>query len=127
MRVSLNGKPAKLILDTGASKTAFDLEQLERFGDDLDMERNEELSSGLGTSSMESFFIVLDEFKIGDLVINDYEAVALDLGNINETYRMLGLEEVDGVLGSDILKEYQAVIDYKKEELRLFVDGRKKK
>jgi hypothetical protein len=122
----INGKPVRLIVDTGASKTAFDLESLERLGEETELEANEELSAGLGTTSMQSYFLGIDLFELGDLKVEDYLAVALDLSNINVTYEQLGLEPIDGVLGGDLLMDYKAIVDYKKSCLKFFVDRRAK-
>jgi hypothetical protein len=43
----------------------------------------------------------------------------LDLSTINIAYRQLGHSDVLGVLGGDILMKYKAVIDYRKQELKL--------
>jgi len=49
----------------------------------------------------------------------DYEAVLLDLSHVNKSYEQIGLKQIEGVLGSDILLKYNAIIDYPKKELRL--------
>lgn len=127
IEAEMNGKPVRLIVDTGASKSAFDLTALERLDEKAELEPNEELSAGLGTTSMQSYFLEIDHFRLGDLVVEDYLAVALDLSNINTTYEHLGLGTIDGVLGGDLLVDYKAIIDYKKECLTFFVDRRSKK
>ena len=61
----------------------------------------------------------IDAFSLGDLEITDYEAVALDLENIHEMYAKLGLPQIDGIIGGDLLKRYKAVINYKLKKMRL--------
>lgn len=125
MEVQVEEHSLRMIVDSGASKTAFDLQQVSEWYTE-DFERNEELSAGLGTAEMESFFFKIDRLCIGALCIADYEAVAIDLSHVNQSYERLGIPNIQGVLGSDILMQYRGVIDYKKMELRLFVDGRRK-
>ena len=42
-----------------------------------------------------------------------------DLRHVNETYDMIQLPHIDGVLGCDVLVDYHAVIDLDKSELRI--------
>ena len=116
----INGNPARMILDTGASRTVFDETRVGVFVDKNYIEGQDRLSTGLGTNTMESKQVMLDEFQIGELTIKDYNAAVLDLTHVNQSYERLALKPIDGVLGSDILFDYKAVIDYEKRELVLF-------
>ena len=124
VNILMGSRSVRLIVDTGASKTALDLTRLPDDGPVL--EENEEFSAGLGTSEMQSFFTTVHDLRLGELHVPAWETVVLDLSHINLSYERLDLPPADGVLGSDFLKHYQATIDYRKWELRLFVDGRKK-
>jgi hypothetical protein len=119
IKVYINNRVAKLIVDTGASKTVFDKNRFEKFVKHNDFEKHNSLSSGLGTNSMQAHSTLLKKLKIGELVISDYEAMLLDLTHVNASYQSIGLPWVDGVLGGDILMKYQAVIDYYKGEMKL--------
>jgi hypothetical protein len=119
--LSINGKTANLILDTGASRTVFDATRILQFVAIQNIETIDRLSTGLGTNTMESKKVVLDKIRLGEIEITNYEAAVLDLSHVNHSYENLSLDPVDGVLGSDILVEYNAVIDYEKKELRLDV------
>ncbi|HVA98908.1 MAG TPA: clan AA aspartic protease, partial [Bacteroidia bacterium] len=55
----------------------------------------------------------------GDLEIKKQPVLLLDLSHVNTSYESIGLKPIDGVLGSDLLLKYDAIIDYKKCELRL--------
>ncbi|MDG1476457.1 MAG: hypothetical protein P8Q14_04880 [Vicingaceae bacterium] len=68
---------------------------------------------------MESKQVVLEEVKLGTIIIEDYNAAVLDLTHVNHSYESLELDPIDGVLGSDILADYKAVIDYDKSRLIL--------
>lgn len=119
IKVYVNGKPARFILDTGASRTVFDENRLGLFIKDIELTPNEQLSTGLGTSDMQSNIVSIDSFVIADLHIYDYQTVAIDMGHINQTYEMLEMPLIDGVLGGDILREFKAVIDYELDLLKL--------
>lgn len=112
-------KKIRLLLDTGASRTVFDETRLNELLPKADLELLSELSTGLGTNSLSGKSTQIGTFRIGELRIRNYPAIVLDLAHVNQTYQRIGLPLLDGVLGSDILKEYQAVIDYKHELLVL--------
>lgn len=118
--VTINNHIVHLLIDTGASRSAFDMNTLKIILGESDFQQNEQLTTGLGTKTMESFFAHIDTMMIGELLITDYTAVLLDLTHVNETYTGIGMEPIVGVIGGDILMKYMAVINYKKKELTLY-------
>lgn len=108
--VSVCGKPFILVLDTGASRTAFDHTIISQ--EDVELHASESMSTGLGTTTMTSYTANISNFRIGDLQVEAFEVAVLDLSTINMAYRQLNQTEVLGVLGGDILVKYKAVIDY---------------
>jgi hypothetical protein len=112
-------KPFKVVLDTGASRTAFDRDLLIQANEGANIIASERLSTGLGTNTMESATAVIENIWIGDMIIPEMEVAVLDLSAINVAYRELGHPEVLGVLGSDVLMKYNAVIDFGKKLLKL--------
>jgi predicted aspartyl protease len=119
LEVILFGKAFIMVLDTGASKTAFDRTALFEANETTDILASDRLSTGLGTNSMESFTAIISGMFIGDLSIADFEAAVLDLSTINIAYSQMGHPQVLGVLGGDILMKYKAVIDYGKQVMKL--------
>ncbi len=119
IKMLINGKVAQVIVDTGASKTVFDKTAIEKFVKHKKFDKHEHLSSGLGTNTMTSQTTNLKKIKIGDVVIENYTTVLLDLSHVNNSYTQIGLNPVHGVLGSDILLKYGAIIDYEKKILKL--------
>lgn len=119
IKIKINGKAANLIVDTGASKTVLDKTRVSKYVKETDFKTHDKLSSGLGTNTMESQTTVLKKMKIGELELTDYVTVLLDLSHVNSSYDQIGLKPVEGVLGSDILLQYNAVIDYEKKVLKL--------
>ena len=115
----IHGKEANFLIDTGASRSVFDSKTISNFIDDIQFEKKEGLTAGVGSSDLESSTFKIENFSIGDLEITEYEAVALDLENIHEMYGKLGLPCIDGIIGGDLLKRYKSVINYKGKKLRL--------
>ncbi|QKJ31443.1 aspartyl protease family protein [Mucilaginibacter mali] len=118
--IQLFGQTYTVVLDTGASKTAFDKAQLEVHEDALIL-ASDKLSTGLGTNEMASYTAVIPDLYIGALHIRNMEVAVLDLSTINIAYRQMNHPEVLGVIGGDILMQYSAVIDYGASEIRFSV------
>jgi hypothetical protein len=109
-----------MLVDTGASKTVFDKKNfMEEFPRESILSR-EELSTGLGTSSMESHLARVSLFKIGNLEIKDMDIALLDLSHIQKAYQSMHLPPISGVIGNDILVPYKAIIHYPQKKIRLF-------
>lgn len=115
----IHGKEADFLIDTGASRSVFDPKTISNFIDDIQFEKKEGLTAGVGSSDLESASFKIDTFSLGELEITDYEAVALDLENIHEMYGKLKLPHIDGIIGGDLLKKHKAVINYRNKKLRL--------
>ncbi|MBL4676260.1 MAG: aspartyl protease family protein [Mucilaginibacter sp.] len=113
------GKPFKAVLDTGASRTAFDKDLLIKANNAAAIIASERLSTGLGTTSMESATVVIEDLGIGEFTVPEIEVAVLDLSTINYAYEQMGYPEVLGVIGSDVLIKYKGVIDFGKKKLTL--------
>jgi hypothetical protein len=118
VNVMIHNKPFTLVLDTGASKTAFDHGTFMQFENITSIASSDRLSTGLGTNNMTSFTAIINNMFIGDLLVSEFEVAVLDLSSINIAYRQLNHPEVLGVLGGDILMKYKAVIDYGKKVIK---------
>lgn len=112
VEVVLFNQTFKAVIDTGASRTVLDKTTIENHVDGTTLLVSDKLSTGLGTNSMESYTLSLGRIQIGDLVISDIEVAILDLSTINTAYETLSVTPVIGVIGGDILVQYNAVINY---------------
>ncbi len=119
INVVLFKKPFKLVLDTGASKTAFDKTLLLELVHESEFVNSGHLTTGLGTNNMESFLTTIANFYIGKFHIPKIEVAVLDLSAINIAYEKLNVGPVLGVLGGDVLAGYDAIINYKALKLIL--------
>lgn len=115
----INDKKARFVVDTGASRTVFDKEKIMEYIEKPEFSEKEGISAGIGGTDISSFLFLLESISFGELYIYNYQAIAMDLSNINDSYAMIGLPAVEGVLGGDLMKKYQAVINYKSKKMRL--------
>jgi len=120
IKARINGKRARFLVDTGASRTVVDKARVMRYmpHEEAAFEKLESFSAGLGTNTMESHTIVLKSLSFGRLVLRNYITAALDLSHVNNSYGMIRMKKIDGVIGGDLLHRLRAVIDYKMEEVR---------
>lgn len=122
MNAKIGRKKIRLLVDTGASKTVFDATRLKKIlgPENYDFTHSENLSTGLGTNKMQSQTSVLKSVKIGSVKLKDLDIVVLDLSHVNESYQLIGEKGIDGVLGSDMLSNFEAVIYYKNPRLKIY-------
>ncbi len=119
MEARIGQEKLRLVVDTGASKTAIDETWLRQLLPGLNLEKQDQHSAGLGTMTMESYLALLPELKLGKLQIRHCSVAVLDLQNIRDSYEQLGLGTLHGVLGGDILSRFKARIQYHKNRLLL--------
>ena len=116
----INGKEASFLIDTGASRSVFDIATMSDFIDDPQFQKKEGITAGVGSSDLESVTFDIASLHIGEVEIKHYQAVAIDLENIHETYEKIHLPKIHGIIGGDILTEHKAVINYKTKTIRLW-------
>jgi hypothetical protein len=106
------------VVDTGASRSVFDKKWLT---DRLpELIHSEEVHATTLFTTSSTLQAVIPTLKIGNILLTDYETIALDLEGVNEAYEGLGHPPVTGIIGSDLLLKYNAIIDYKKLKLYLY-------
>ena len=114
----INGMEANFLIDTGASRSVFDPTIIAKFIENPTFEKKEGITSGVGGNDLESSTFTINSLTFGDIEIKDYEAVALDLENIHETYQKLRLPAIDGIVGGDLLYRLKATLNYRLRKIR---------
>ena len=114
----INGMEANFLIDTGASRSVFDPTVITKFIENPTFEKKEGITSGVGGNDLESSTFTINSLTFGDIEIKDYEAVALNLENIHETYQKLRLPAIDGIIGGDLLYRLKATLNYRLRKIR---------
>ncbi|RZL63813.1 MAG: hypothetical protein EOO93_07485 [Pedobacter sp.] len=112
------GEKLFAVLDTGASRSVFDKALLEKHISDL--QENDEQQAATIFSSATTLVGTIPLLQIGKLKLPNYETVAIDLQSVSDTYLQMGQPAIAGIIGGDILMEYNCKIDYKKQLLRFY-------
>ncbi len=100
-----------LIIDTGASKTVFDINFVKNFIEDVE-DVEEENSSGINAMISQTKIGTMPLLTINKFEIENYKTVLLDLSHINNIYQQYTNMHIAGLIGSDFLVKYDAVINY---------------
>lgn len=119
INIFINELPCRMLIDTGASKTVFDIERVLQFITHEQITLREAQSVGLSNMKIDTKLVILNKWAIGKLYIAKHEVALLPLAHINEMYRQIDIPEIDGVLGSDFLMKFNAIIHYKKKIIKL--------
>ena len=90
------------MLDTGSGGTVIDEKNKNKFK--LTTNDTEEKASGVGGSNIEMLTSENNHLKIGDLELTDQSFILMNLDYVNDAFELNGLERVDGIIGTDILK-----------------------
>lgn len=114
------GQKLFAVVDTGASRSVFDKALLEANVDSL-QENNEQQAATI-FSSATTLVGTIPLLQIGQLKLANYETVGLDLQSVSDTYIQMGQPSIAGIIGGDILVEFNCKIDYKKKVLRFYKD-----
>ncbi|GAB1463874.1 aspartyl protease family protein [Pedobacter sp.] len=113
------GEKLFAVVDTGASRSVFHKELLEKHVEDL--QENEEQQAATIFSSATTLVGIIPLLQIGKLKLPNYETVAIDLQSVSDTYLQMGQSAIAGIIGGDILVTYNCKIDYQKKVLRFYI------
>jgi predicted aspartyl protease len=111
----VNGKPALLGVDTGAPVSAIALNRREHFGL-APITGKSDLPSKLSINGAFNSVAVAKNLRLGSLNLVDEPMVLVDLGGLRRSTKR---DEIDGILGADILFPTKALLDCQKQVLIL--------
>ncbi|MEZ4810363.1 MAG: retropepsin-like aspartic protease [Allomuricauda sp.] len=113
----INGVPGRFILDTGASNTCVGMDKIDSFK--MVSETSDIKAAGAGATEMETLVSSKNKIQIGNWKKTRQKIVLFDLVHVNQALTSHNALPVDGIIGGDILKKGNAVIDYDKKCLYL--------
>lgn len=117
LAAEINGVKGTFILDTGASNSCVGLDLIERFK--LISEESDVKAAGAGATDMETQKSENNTLKIGKWKNDACDLVLFDLMHVNTALKQHDAQEVDGIIGADVLEAGKAFIDYDKKTLYL--------
>lgn len=121
IRAEINGKPALLGVDTGASVSAIAIDRRKHFGltplpGDSDLPPQLRINGGFNRLA------IARHLRLGALILVDEPMVAIDLNGAAPAAREFPEQQLDGLIGTDILFPTGAVLDCARRVLYMKVD-----
>ena len=107
--------PHYWIVDTRASKTVLDINQVSSYKI-IESDNSEDYqSAGINQGMMETMVGKMTQVNFNGLSIEGLKVALIDLSHVNDIYRKFTSVRVAGLLGSDILMQYKCLIDYERK------------
>lgn len=119
VKVKVNKRVCRFLLDTGASKTVIDESFLHEKLKNQHVNKLDSSTSSLHDTVHESQVTRLKEISLESITLKDYLVAVIDLSHVNVTYSQVKRKSIQGILGSDILFDLRAVIDYGKSSMKV--------
>jgi len=110
INITFNSKKAKLLVDTGASKSLIDITQAEEYDFSYALLSRKQY---VGLGGLLDIYVVFDYKLAGPHVT----FLGADLEEVR-TYFIKDGTDIIGILGSDFLERNDATIDFKRNELK---------
>jgi hypothetical protein len=114
LKACINGVEGKFILDSGASSSCICLSLENKFK--IDSKENK-IKASSATSNMEDTRLS----KNNAIKIRKWRSkislVSIDMTHINKVLNEKETESVDGIVGADVLKKSNSILDYKSNKL----------
>ena len=119
--ISVNGKPCVFLIDTGGGATLIDQSKRQKY--DLKASKTSDYAAGIG--SVSTLVRTSATFQINGYNIKEKDLYLMDISYMNYEFKKNHSRQVDGVLGTDFLDKYGAVIDYSRLKLYLRIQKHK--
>ena len=117
VKCEINNIKGNFIIDTGASNSCIDYKKSEKFNIKFEIS-NESATSA--TNKIKKLFVSKkNKIKIDDWLVEDFDLILFDMKQVIDTIVSQCNVEIDGIIGSDILKKGKAVINYKLNKIQL--------
>jgi predicted aspartyl protease len=121
LRAYINGKPAWLGVDSGAPVTAIAANRREYFGL-TGLPSASKLPSRLQINGAFNNVTIVRNMRLGSLNLVDEPVVIVNLGGSARGARAVEEQQIDGILGADVLFPTKAVLDCQRQLLVLNMD-----
>jgi predicted aspartyl protease len=118
VRAEINGKPALLGVDSGAPVSAIALNRRAHFGM-APISAKSSIPSRLSINGAFNSVAIARNLRLGALNLVDEPMVLVDLGGLKHSSKR---DEIDGILGADILFPTKALLDCQRQILILKIN-----
>ena len=110
----INGVEGKFILDSGASNSCVCNSLEKKFK--LESKKNTIKASSATSEMTNTNLSNKNEIQIGKWS-DKLNLITFDMNHINKTLSEKGIDSIDGIVGADVLKKSNAILDYKSNKI----------
>ena len=110
----VNGVEGKFILDSGASNSCVCNSLEKKFK--LESKKNTIKASSATSEMTNTNLSKKNEIQIGKWS-DKLNLITFDMNHINKTLSEKGIDSIDGIVGADVLKKSNAILDYKSNKI----------
>ena len=121
VRAVINGKEAWLGVDSGAPVSAIAVNRRQHYKL-TGIPTSSQLPPRLQINGGFNNVAIVHKFRLGGLELEDEPVVTIDLGGSTRAAKLLDEQQIDGILGADILFPTKAVLDCQRQLLILKLD-----
>ncbi len=121
VRAEINGKPAIMVVDTGAPVSAIAVNRRAHFGM-KPISSKSRIPSRLSINGAFNAVVIAHNLRLGALNLVDEPMVTINLGGLREDALAGNEQGMDGIIGTDILSPTKAIIDCERQMLVLKMD-----
>ena len=121
VRAFINGRPALLGVDSGAPVSAIAIQRRQHFAL-KPLPGGSKLPMRLNINGAYNNVAIAHTLRLGALTLLDEPLVVIDLSNSSKAARAHNEQEIDGILGADILLPTKAVLDCQAQLLVMKMD-----
>ena len=112
IKASINGVEGTFILDTGASHTVVVEQEKDKFH--LKEKDTKDTADAMGAGGkLKTLQSTSNKIEIAGVEKNDQDIIVMNLNHVIDALSANGVTGISGVIGSDCLKLYSGIIDYK--------------
>lgn len=113
VKAKINGIDGNFILDTGASSSCVDFNDVHHF--QLTAEDSLTKAAGAGAVGMDTQLSSDNLLQLGRWKTDDFALVIFDLSHVNLALEQYKAKKVHGIIGADILIKGKGILDYSEE------------
>lgn len=110
VNAKINGVKGLFLIDTGASNTCIDLEMQNHFK--MQTVAHHAKASGAGANGLYTEISKNNTLQFNTWKTKSNAIILLDLSHVNTALTEYKLPKVQGIIGSDLLKKHEAIINY---------------
>ena len=113
----VNNVSGIFLIDTGASNSCINYLSASKFN--IEFKKSNETASSATNKISETYISKNNILKIGDCEKTNFNIVLFDMTHINNSLKEKEINEVEGIIGGDILNQLDVCINYKRKEIIL--------